>query len=429
MWKLIYNLLLYTALPFFLVYAFTKSKIRRSLFERLFGTTEGTDLTGALWIHAASVGEAMIAENLITYVKKYGGIDRFLITTNTYYTRDLLRARVESDIAVYSLPFDLIFSLRRFMNDTTFKALLIVETELWPNLIWQAKRRGTPVFIVNGRISDATLARYRRFSFFLGRVLSSVNGIFAQSEVHRERFISIGMDANRVHNTGNLKYCREIADTGNTPGKDNCITFGSIKEKELAIIVPVIHRLKKNFPGFKIFVAPRELLLTPRLEAMLVPSFSTVRYSHTRNSGPAGSDIVIVDTVGDLPGIYARSAVAFVGGSLAPYGGQNMLEPLFFGTPVLFGPYVDNFRDIAETIVVEHAGIVVKNGEELYEGIAMLLQDISLREHMVQEGKKVILMQQQIIEKAVRIIMETIAGKPAKITVFKQRNLQRPSLI
>ncbi len=411
MWKITYNLLLNALLPFFLLFSLVKPKIRKSLLERLWATTRKFNLKDSIWIHAASVGEAVIAQNLIAYMTREGASETFLVTTNTYYTRDLLRSRMKSSVSVASLPFDLSYSLNHFIDSSSFKALLLVETEIWPNLIWVAKSRNIPVIILNGRISDSTLRTYKHISFFMKSVFSAVDVVCAQSREQKERFIAIGMNADRVYVTGNLKYYREVDQPGIPSKKDSRITFGSIKEKELDTVIPVIRRLKEEFQEFQIYVAPRELHLADALESAFAGSFDTVRYSRRKDAILNSSihpDIVIVDTVGDLLGIYKQSMVAFVGGSLYPYGGQNMLEPLFFGTPVLFGPYVENFRDIATIITTEQAGLVVNSGEELYMAMAKLLRDESLRERMGSSGLRFIEAQRAGMTNTVQTIMDRL---------------------
>jgi 3-deoxy-D-manno-octulosonic-acid transferase len=407
MWKVAYNLALTLILPFFIVFALFKKKIRKNLAERLFSSPGQARAKDAVWVHAASIGEAAIAEALINFMKTKDGVKNFVVTTNTYYTRDLLRKRLGNGVGVYSLPFDLKWSLRRFMSGFAFRALLIVETELWPNLIWEAKKREIPVVIVNGRISDSTLKSYRRFSFFLKHVLSQIDLVLAQSEEHSRRFVSIGMEQEKVINTGNMKYFREVA-TDPAMVKENIVTFGSIKEKELDLLLPVIVDLKKNFPDMLIFVVPRDLFLVSAIEQELSTFLSTTRYSVFRGAKDRHADVVIVDTIGDLLDIYKKSKVAFVGGSLAPYGGQNVLEPLFFGTPVIFGPHMENFRDIAATIVEEGAGIQVDNGIHLYGKIELLLGDEALRKQMGARGMKVIEMQRTVMEKTVDAILNVI---------------------
>ncbi len=406
MWNVAYNVLIILLLPFFLLFALTRRKIRKSLVERLLPQPLGHDQKDLIWIHAASVGEAVIAENIVNSMSNRVRPEQFLVTTNTYYTRDLLRRKWGSKIAVFSLPFDLPFSLNRFMDGAGIRVLLIVETEIWPNLIWLARERNIPVVIVNGRISDKTVRGYRRFSSFMKSVFAGVDLVLAQSEEHRERFISIGMNQEKVRTTGNLKYCRQIGKSPDGTPKGRVITFGSIKEKEMAAVVAVATKLKRTFPDHRLFVAPRDLHLVVPLEEEFMTAFNVMRYSVYKGLPDADPSVVIVDTVGDLLGIYGKSKVAFVGGSLESYGGQNMLEPLFFGTPVVFGPHVENFREIAGRIVAGGAGVMVKTEEELFEQMAAILRDESVQRRMGEAGTNIIVEQRQVMERTIEAVME-----------------------
>jgi len=408
MWKITYNILANLALPVFIFYALTQKKIRKNLFERFLVTTKGTHLKGAVWIHAASVGEAAIAENLINYLKKHTNLNRFIITTNTYYTRDMLRTKFGNEVPVFSLPFDLNYLVSHFIADSDFKALVVIETEIWPNLIWQAKKRHIPVVIINGRISDHTVATYRRFAPFLSHVLNHVDHVAAQSDEHMKRFVSIGMNPQKITSTGNIKYYRMLQDNAAITIKNDVITFGSIKEKELEIVLPVISALKKDLPDILIFIAPRELHLTTIIESELSKLFHVVRFSAFKNGVQGKIDVVVVDTIGDLVNLYGKSRVAFVGGSLAPYGGQNILEPIFFGTPVIFGPYMENFKDIADIILENKAGVMVTNGDELYVTIKNIMADEPLQQNMGNAGRLIIQKQQDVMKKTADIIVNVI---------------------
>jgi 3-deoxy-D-manno-octulosonic-acid transferase len=216
------------------------------------------------------------------------------------------------------------------------------------------------------------------------------------------------MDPKKTSSTGNIKYCRMLKGTGNTPVKGNIVTFGSIKEKELEVVLPVIISLKKDSQNTMIYIAPRELHLTTTIENELSKLFRVARFSSLNESIQDKTDIVVVDTIGDLVSIYAKSIVAFVGGSLAPYGGQNILEPLFFGTPVIFGPYMENFKDIADIVLENKAGIMVTNGNELYEAITNIMVNESLNREMGDAGRLIIQKQQDVMRKTVDIIMKAI---------------------
>ncbi len=407
MWKITYNVFTICVLPFFVLYALTKQKIRSNLRERLLPDTGGEGTDTQIWIHAASIGETVIADNLIQCLKDKNSPGQFLVTTNTYYAKELLQKKGRARVQVHALPFDFFFSMKRFLKKLRPKALLIVETELWPNLIWLSKKEGIPVMIVNGRISDSTLKNYLRFSFFMRSVFSNLDLVLAQSEVHQKRFISIGVDPDRVITTGNIKYYRPAEDSNNFT-KQNAITFGSIKEKELPAVYAATAALLKIFPEYTFYIVPRELHLSSLIEKDLSASMHVTRYSAGKANDIGGSNIVIVDTVGDLLNIYKQSKVAFVGGSLAPYGGQNILEPLFFGTPVLFGPYIENFSAIARRVVDLNAGFIVHSADELTNKIALILNDERLRMKMGQNGCLVTQEQEQAMKNTVDCILKKI---------------------
>jgi 3-deoxy-D-manno-octulosonic-acid transferase len=407
MWKLVYNIGIHCAFPFFALFALTKKKIRKTFLQRL-SVKKGPEMHDVLWIHAASVGEAVIAENFVNYVSDRTSFNRFVITTNTDYTRDLLRKRFGRRVEVRYLPFDLPWAINRFMKQSTFEALILVETELWPNLIWAAHARNIPVIVVNGRISDRTVKNYRSLSFFLRHVFPSIDLVLAQSREQAERFISIGMDPSRVVNAGNLKYYRFLDHQQRAALKEDLIIFGSIKEKELPIILPLIEPLKKSSPGYSIYLAPRDLSLVNTMEEQLSGSLRVSRYSALKDGTAGDTDVVIVDTIGDLMTIYCRGLVAFVGGSLAPYGGQNILEPLFFATPVLFGPHIENFRDLADEILSAKAGMLVHDGRELFEAIKALIESPDVAKTMGAAGLRVIREQEAVMTRTASLITEAV---------------------
>jgi 3-deoxy-D-manno-octulosonic-acid transferase len=406
MWRLIYTVLVYALLPFFIVFSLAKKKIRKNLWERLSPHIPDGGLQDRLWLHAASIGEAVIAEDLIRRLGVEGYAYSFLLTTNTYYTRDLLRSRIGDKAYVCSLPFDLPLSLSPFFKKSLLKGLLLIETEIWPNLIWMAHRRGIPVIIVNGRISDRTYPRYCRLSFFFKKVFASVDLVLAQSQQQADRFVQAGADPSRVVALGNLKYARDLGDGRVSPSKEKWITFGSVKEREIAILIPVIERLAREFSDYRLYIAPREMHLVDRLEKAFSSPLKTARFSSLKDKMETDARIIIVDTVGNLISIYGKSAVAFVGGSLAPYGGQNPLEPLFFATPVLFGPYVENFKEITAEIVSAGAGLLVHDGDELFEAMELIIKDDRTCRRMGEAGLALVKKQKDVMDQAVRYISE-----------------------
>jgi len=237
-------------------------------------------------------------------------------------------------------------------------------------------------------------------------VLSHVSLVLAQSDEHRNRFIEIGMDPARTISTGNIKYFREVENQ--IGDKEKIVTFGSVKEKELHDVYSSVRTIKNAFPDYLIYIAPRELHLTSAIEKELSSSLKVARFSALKTKPDSQADVIVVDTVGDLLGIYRKSAVAFVGGSLAPYGGQNILEPLFFATPVLFGPSMENFKEIAETVIRCKAGIMVRSAQELTAKITSLLNNDRLRQAIGQNAALVMSEQKEAMEKTVNYILSTI---------------------
>lgn len=410
MWKYLYNIAVHLALPFFSLFALFNAKIRKNLRERLLPEGIGDSLQGRVWIHAASLGESAIAQNLVEQIGIQVPGARFLVTTNTYYARDLLQRKIGRNVLVRSLPLDLPYSIDRFAGSSVFRGLILVETELWPNLIWKVHERKIPILIVNGRISDSTIEKYKYLSPLLKQVFSCVDLVLAQSDNHAKRFIQLGMNPAKVATSGNLKYFRNIAPLPRKQKNSEVVTFGSIKEKELEPITSIVLTLKKKFPQLKAFIAPRELHLANAIEEALRNSLSTVRYSVLKEDRKSyeAADVVVVDTVGDLMDIYGESQVAFVGGSLAPYGGQNMLEPLFFETPVLFGPHVENFKEVAEQITATGGGISVNNADELTEKISFLLNNEDARIRMGKAGRGIIDGQNRVMVETVGRIREVL---------------------
>jgi len=412
MWRIIYNLLAHISLPFFVFFSIFKKKLRKNFHEKLLTTTKSNPVKDAIWIHAASIGEAAIAETLIRFMEEQKKLNfQYLLTTNTYYTKELLLKRAGKNVHVFFLPLDLPYIIRHFIDGSTFRALVLVETEIWPNLIWTVRENNIPIIIINGRISDKTFPNYKKFSFFLKHVLSEINTIITQSEEHKRRFIAIGADPERTITTGNIKYYREIP-ISDLSIKENVLTFGSIKERELDAVFYVIKKLKHDMPDIKIFIAPRELHLSSEIEDELKKDYKTVRYSTIKKEKSPfilnDIDIIVVDTVGDLLEIYRKSKIAFVGGSLAPYGGQNILEPLFFETPVLFGPYMENFKEIADLIIEKKAGIMVRDKEDLFMNIKHLLDNPNKAIEIGKKGKEIIEMHKSYMEKTVDIIMDIV---------------------
>ncbi len=385
------------ALPYQIVTALLTGRRCPRLGERL-GEPPGRPAPrpGGLWIHAVSVGEVRLALPLIARLReRFPGLASHLTTVTTTgraLAEEAMQGRGSArPDSVSDLPFDLAGSMGRLLGRLEPAAVLIVETEIWPNLLRACGRRGVPVMLVNGRISPAAHARYRLVRGCLGRVLRDVSLFLMQSEEDAGRILDLGAPPERVRVTGNIKYDIPIPDAapgdlrrrlGLSPGEPLFVA-GSTAPGEEDPVLEAFHLLRGHDRSTRLVLAPRHPERFARAEAALRRAGLRVAlWSHVAAAGavePAGPlpsyDALLLDAVGVLPRFYAVADVVFVGGSLVARGGHNLLEPAALGKPVLFGPHTDNFRAIARALTDAGAGFVARDGRELGALAVNLLSD------------------------------------------------------
>jgi 3-deoxy-D-manno-octulosonic-acid transferase len=290
-------------------------------------------------------------------------------------------------------PLDFPWVIRRVLDKLNPSALFIAETEIWPNLLYQSYRRGIPVVIFNGRISDRSFRQYRPFRFFLKNVLHCVSAFGMQTGGDAERVVEIGAPKERVFVTGNLKFDRPIiqpeegkqrkirTSLGLAAGRPVFVA-GSTHSGEEDIVLQAFSELKQIEPSLVLILAPRHLTrLNEVISVLNRGGFLWVQRSHIPAGGFSG-DVILLDTMGELEGIYGIGHLTFVGGSLVPVGGHNILEPAAFGKPVMYGFHMENFREVARIIEAEGAGLQVRDARELVEHARKLLTDRSCYERM-----------------------------------------------
>ena len=382
MW-LVYNFLFFVFALFYLPVFAAKGKLGRGAAAR-FGSVpppicEALAGRRTVWVHAVSVGEIGLAVSLANRLRERLPEAKFLLTTTTHAGYAVAqKIKNEEDLLTF-FPVDLPWCVRAFLNSTQPSLLVLLETEIWPNLIRQLAKRGVPVLLANGRISDRAFGRYLGTRFFLKRVFRHVDGISAQDERMRSRFLALGASAEQVSVNGNLKYDWEPSpyqDGAAAPLKRALrgsapflMIAGSTHEGEEEIFFRIYPQVRRNFPHARLLVAPRHLERLASIEqaaarcGLRAFRITTSSYSALSNAGE--SDVWLLDQVGVLAPLYECAWQVFVGGSLVPVGGHNLAEPAFYAKPILFGPHMHNFRSMASEFKAQRAAIEVAGAEAL----------------------------------------------------------------
>ena len=392
------------ALVYLPIYLFRR-KFHRGFIRRLGILPRDFKLERPIWIHAVSVGEAVTVKGLLEELRRTLPGKQFVISTITP-TGNKIAARFagEGDFVTY-LPLDLSFIVRKVIQKINPSLFVIAETEIWPNLIHALHASGIPVVTVNGRISDASFRGYRVIKFLLKPVLDKINLFCMQSERDAARLSRLGVVQDKIKITGNMKFdaagftmesgqllrCRELLGLGPA---DKLVVYASTHRGEEEGLLQAYGRLEQAFSGLKLIIAPRHPERAGQIQKLALKyGFKPALISRLgRQAGrPAGRQTVfILDSVGELMNYYAVADIVFVGGSLVNKGGHNILEPAFLEKPILFGPHMSNFRDIAELFIKNKAAIMI-NQRELEKNIGVLLSNPERGMELGRRARQVIL--------------------------------------
>ncbi len=370
-----------------------------------------------VWLHAASVGEVRVVSIIAPELKKINPDLSFIASVVTESgKKEAERILKEVDL-VFHAPMDLKRFVKRALASLDPCALILVETELWPNLIKEAKKRGCSVALINGRISGESFSKYLLFKSLFCETLSYVDLFCMQSEEDAERIRRLGAEPNKIKALGNLKFDRMATQISkidknvlkkklSIPGELRVIVGGSTRNGEEEILIRVFQRLKDEYENLVLLLAPRHLDRTKKIEKMLLShKLDFVRRSELDGEKPLQSArVILLNTMGELASIYAMADLAFVGGSLVPLGGHNLLEPAACGVCVVFGPHVDHFKAAADFLIRCGGGIKVKNEEELYAQVLSLLKDEDKRKRMGKAAYEAIKKQSGVSQKTAQLI-------------------------
>lgn len=406
----LYNLLLYLLLPFILAYHGYRSvsRGRRTALAERFGfipEDELAPLTGerVILVHAVSVGETNAAVPLLKGIRERFPEHRIVISNVTETGRSVaLKSRL-ADLCIY-FPFDLSFAVGRVFDLVRPELVVIMETEIWPNFIRAARSRRIPVVLANGRISDNSFSGYLRLSWFFGPVLRELTSLCMQTGVDGERITAIGAAADSVRVTGNLKYdvpvhrpapeaVALLKEKYRIPEDAFVFTAASTHEGEEEPAIEAYRALVEREASSFMILAPRHPERAPAVAELLrksgIPFRLRSNLAEVTERLTPGS-VLLLDTVGELAGLYGASDLVFVGGSLVPTCGHNPLEPASCAVAVLFGPHMQNFREIAAQFLSYGAGLQVPDATGLRSELLALVADRERRIRMGGEGARLL---------------------------------------
>jgi len=426
MFTVVYNLFLLVTSPLWLMYLLwrvvVRGKSREGWSQRLGGLPVSPQGRRVIWVHAVSVGEVIAALPLLQALREELPNHHLLLTTLTPTGNATARQHLGKLIdAVSYLPIDLPFAVQRALRRVHPDALIVMETELWPNLLMMAYRRGARTFIANGRLSDRSFPTYKRFRWLFAQVLRCVDAICVQSEEDAKRFCAIGAPPDRVQVVGNTKFDQAVVgaqdvdadrlrrDLGLPPNAPVLVVGSSRAPEEEGMIATAYHRLRERFPNLCIVWAPRHVERAEAVaDALKEKGFRP--WLRTQGTPDVPQEQIVLDTFGELGKVYAVGDVAIIGGSFVPLGGQNLLQPLAHGKPVVHGPYMHNFRDVAA--LARQAGVAwaANSVEDLMRHVSRLLEDGHLRAEVARRARALVTEQQGASRRIAEMVKALVEG-------------------
>jgi 3-deoxy-D-manno-octulosonic-acid transferase len=417
LYEVLLYLVLLLALPYFLFTGVLRGKYLANFPARM-GIFKSRPERHDLWIHAVSVGETLAAQPVVAEILEQRPGTSIVFTTTTL-TGQAQARRLYPDATVTYFPFDFAFSVRRFLDHHQPRVFATLETEIWPNVTRIARTRGLKLILANGRISDRSLPRYRAFRAVVGSVLRKYDRILAREETDRERFVAIGAPSEIVEISGNVKFDYTPDESPLEIGPEletlfagrKVVVLGSTMEGEDEALLPEIERLLAEHHAF-VIIAPRK----PERFELVAGLLATSALRFIRRTDldaqpptPAQADVLLLDTFGELARIYRYATVAFVGGSLAPTGGHNPIEPAAAGVPVCFGPSMSNFREIAQVFLRNEAAAEVQDAAEVIDFAGSMLDNTNMRNQWGERARAAVLQNRGASERTARRIVELLA--------------------
>jgi 3-deoxy-D-manno-octulosonic-acid transferase len=377
-----------------------------------------------LWIHAASVGEIQAARALIAVLAEKIPGCRFVLTAMTKQGRDAARAWLPETVRCELAPIDTPQAVTAALKNLRPDLYVCLETELWPTMLLETGRAGIPMLLLNGRLSESAFRRYQRICGFMTDLLQGFAAVGVIRKEDGDRYCQLGVEAGRIKVCGNLKYDLPAADAAAVrekyqrllhPGGKKIFICGSTRNGEEELLLPVYGRLRRETGDNLLWIiAPRHLNRLEEVRRLLTQAGLEHELLSACAAKGRSKDIVLVDSLGELADLYAVGDVSFCGGSLVAKGGHNIMEPVRWHRPVLFGPFMHDYQDAADLVLTAGAGVQVRDADELADRLSALLRDERLQQAVCQASERLARSQQGAAQRQADLVLRELKQQVIK---------------
>lgn len=414
----IYTFLAYLIMPLVLIRLCWKAYIRKQKISRLkerFGYVDSRN-SGGIWLHAVSVGETIAAVPLVKKLQAQYPELPIVVTTMTSTGAERAAALFDDRIQHCYVPYDLPAALHRFITLKKPKILIIMETEIWPNLLSVCQERKLPILLANARLSEKSLRGYQKIGFWIKKLLPALNYIAVQNKADAARFSALGASAQQLVITGSVKFDMTVPESARQQAQVFRERFGmrpiwiaaSTHEGEEEIILKAAHQVLQQLPNALLLWVPRHPERFSKVASLAKKQGFTVTLRSLEETVSPTTQIVIGDSMGELLAYYGSADVAFVGGSFIPVGGHNLLEPAMLNLAVITGPNLFNFAEIFRLLQEADAIRVVEDAQSLADRVVSLLQDSALRAQLGHHGLQVVQQNIGAVDRHMALIAELL---------------------
>ena len=425
---LIYDLFFLAFSIIYIPYLILKGKAHRDFLQRFGMLPEAIKLAGKtkpIWIHAVSVGEVLAVKDFIKKIQaKFPGL-KIILSTTTKTGNDVAKKALGKDVLKCYFPLDFSFVVKSVINSINPSVFIMMETEIWPNLILELSKRKIPIILTNGRISDKSFRGYSKIKPFFSGILRKISLFCMRTDADAKRIIDLGAESEKVRITGNMKFdveevkkSRDIIAAKFSLGIDDSselIMAGSTHNNEEEMLLDVYKKLLGVKGNLRLLIAPRHIERSKLVKRIAEQKgFEATLLSELRKAEDKSSfknSVLILDTLGELGGLYDLATVVFLGGSLIRRGGHNIVEPALFGKAIVFGHHMFNFRDMAKSFLENNAATEVMDTDALFNTLKELILDKKRRDIVGNNARDLIDRSKGAIEKNANLLAQFISRK------------------